>query len=328
MAEAGTELGFVLDKLQRYDEAYRAFEKGQQAFSRLPNAAQIDGRALLKEVAANKACFTRDRIDSWSEVVAGDGFPVPVFLVGFPRSGTTLSEQILAAHPGIQSSDEHPFLPRVLKAVKAAQGRPYPEGLDDLDLEQIGEYRAHYWSQVEKVMGPREDAGIMVDKLPLNIIHLGLVQRLFPEAKILVALRDPRDVSLSCFMQAFRANTAMANFFNMQSTVRAYAAVMDLWMHYRQALRLEYREFQYETLVSDTETTARGLLEFLDLPWDPAVLDHAAKSRGRAIRTPSYQAVVEPVNTARVARWKNYKNQAGPAFASLAPFVKAFGYTD
>jgi Sulfotransferase family len=166
-----------------------------------------------------------------------------------------------------------------------------------------------------------------VDKMPLNTIDVGLIHRLFPRARILLALRHPCDVVLSGFMQAMKPNAAMVLFDSLASTARFYAQVMGLWLQYREVLPLSVLTVRYEDLVADLPGETRRILEFLDLPWDDAVLGYAEHARTRAIATPSYHQVVQPIYWRSVGRWRNYADAFENVLPVLQPFVDAFGYT-
>lgn len=327
-AEAHIERGFVLDRLDEYPAAFEAFAAGQQTAARLPNAVQLDKDAFLNNVTKNRDWFTGERVKAWADAAPEDGLPVPVFLVGFPRSGTTLTEQILAGHPGLVTSGERPMLNHVLHRLQDEWGgvEGYPACLEQLDGDRIRALRTYYWKCAKELMGSDLDGKRLVDKHPLNSVHLGLIRRLFPDAKILFALRDPRDTCLSCFMQSFRPNLAMVNFFDIERTARAYGAVMELWRHYRTVLGLEYLEFRYEDLIFELEATARRLVAFIGEAWDPALLRYYDRANEKRIVTPSYQAVTSPIYTRSVGRWRKYRAQLAPVLPVLQPFVESLGY--
>ncbi len=328
LAEAQVERGFVLDGLGEYAAAFAAFAAGQRLAARLPNAAHLDKDAFFHAIAKNREWFTRERVAGWGDTVMADGLPAPIFLVGFPRSGTTLTEQILGSHPQLVTSDEQPMLPHVLRRLREQCGgeAAYPACLDQLNTDKIRALRAYYWERAKELVGSRVEGRRLVDKHPLNSVHAGLIRRLFPEAKIIFVLRDPRDTCLSCFMQSFKPNQAMINFFDIERTARVYVAVMDLWSHFRSVLGLEYLELRYEDLVFDLESTARRLVEFIGLAWDPALLGFYDQAKEKQITTPSYQAVTSPIYTRSVGRWRNYREPLAPILPVLQPFVELFGY--
>ncbi|RMF84793.1 MAG: sulfotransferase, partial [Nitrospirae bacterium] len=262
----------------------------------------------------------------WGEEEPEDGVASPAFLVGFPRSGTTLTGQILASHPQVAVTGQQPLLGRLIGELPNLLGRRLESGWDlcDLGAEELTRVRRRYWALVAEMVGPVEADRLLVDKLPLNVIDLGFAYRFFPRAKVVVLLRDPRDACLSCFMQPFHLNQANVNFLDLERTARLYAAVMELWFHYREALGNPYLELRYEELVADPEGRARELLAFLGLPWDEAVLRF--HELGREVRTPSYAAVASPIYREAVGRWRHYREQLAPVAGILQPFVEAFGY--
>ena len=153
----------------------------------------------------------------------------------------------------------------------------------------------------------------------MNIVHLGLIARLFPDARILLALRDPRDVCLSCYLQTFEMNPAMSQFLDLEDTARFYASVMGLWLHYKRTLRLNCLETRYEDVVDNLETAARRLLNFIGLGWDPAVLEFYEAARQRRVYTPSYQAVTQPVYRGSAGKWQHTQPNWLPRYRLLNP---------
>ncbi|MDA0700698.1 MAG: sulfotransferase, partial [bacterium] len=250
----------------------------------------------------------------------------PVFLVGFPRSGTTLTEQILAAHPRLLTTDEEPFLPDLTREWPALAGVAYPHGLASLSDDAVAQLRDRYRAALAERFGAGAEGRRVVDKLPLNILHLGLIRRLFPTAPVIVALRDPRDVVLSCFMQQFAPNASMVQFFDLARSARFYAAVMGLWLGWRDGLAPAALESRYEDVVQDVEGAARRLIAHVGEPWTDAVLGYAAAARGRAITTPSYRDVGEPIHGRARGRWRRYEKQLAPVLGILDPYARALGY--
>ncbi|MBL4614115.1 MAG: sulfotransferase, partial [Magnetovibrio sp.] len=249
----------------------------------------------------------------------------PVFLVGFPRSGTTLLDQIIDTHPGFATLEEKPFINNIAKAVSTLPGG-YPNALADLSNAQLDDLRADYWTAVHGELELQKST-TLVDKLPLSIIHVGLIHRLFPNAKFILAIRHPCDACHSSFMQNFLINSAMANFFTLEETTHLYVKVMDLWHKYSQGLSIDFHMVRYEDLVKDLEGEARKLFTFLDQPWDDAVLAYYEHARKRkTISTPSRAQVDKPIYTDAVYRWKRYGSvMKGPA-KTLKPYIDLFGY--
>lgn len=250
----------------------------------------------------------------------------PVFVVGFPRSGTTLLEQLLDAHPALVSFDEQPFLQHVVRRLDT-EGADIGEAIRALTPEQAAAARAAYFAEVAGVV---PDAGQRraVDKNPLNMVRLPLLQNLFPRSRVILAVRHPCDVVLSCFMQNFRAPAFALTFETLESTARMYDRVFAYWYAATDQLQLPVLTWKYEDLVADTEGRARALFDFLQLSWheDLLAFTERAKDKG-AIKTPSYQQVVEPVNARSIGRWQAYQQHFTPeVMAHLAPWIARFGY--
>jgi len=324
------ELGRVRDRLGDYDAAFAAFERGNTALDQARNAGRFDGVRYLSLVREIGATVTKKAVAAWPKAIADDGLATPIFFVGFPRSGTTLMEQILDAHDDLISIEELPLLEAARR--RMTEDAAYPAALGDLSPALIADMRRSYWQAANEALGeaPGQAVGArrLIDKLPLNIVHLGLVRRIFPDAQIIVALRDPRDVVLSCFMQSFTPNDAMVHFRDVDAAADLYAEVMANWRAQQQCLGLDTFDYRYEDLVADPATVAAGVLKFLGLPWQDSVLDYHSRKRARLVMTPSYQDVREPVYNRAVARWRHYADALAPVQARLAPFVAAFGYED
>jgi Flp pilus assembly protein TadD len=327
--DADFDLGLVLDRLERPAEAFRAFARANGSQAVKSRAAGIDGAAYLDRIGHARQWFGAGRLAAWGAAPPADDKAAPViFFVGFPRSGTTLMEQILAAHPALVTTGENSPLESVRQTMRKERpgGAGYPECLETLGPADIRHWRRAFWNDAEATVGGTTEGRTLVDKLPLNLIHLGMVNRLFPEAKVIVALRDPRDVCLSCFFQNFRPTAAMVNFQTIEGAAALYARTMDLWLHYRDHISMAWTEYRYEDLIADMAGTARRVLEFLDLEWTDDVLDYRQAARSRTISTPSYRDVGEGLYGRAVGRWRRYEDRLAPVLPRLEPYVEAFGY--
>ena len=322
-AYAAFERGQCLDRLEEYGRAYQAFAEGNALLADTPAARGIDRRLFPGLIERLAQRFTPAWVDSWTPAPPEER-PTPVFLIGFPRSGTTLLDQILDSHPMLSTMEEKDALDQVRRKIEQSNGG-YPDALASLDPSAIQALRGAYYNEVDRHLG--DLAGrTPVDKMPLNTIDAGLIHRLFPQARILLALRHPCDVVLSGFMQAMKPNAAMVLFDSLASTARFYAQVMGLWLRYREVLPLSVRTVRYEDLVADLPGETRRILEFLWLPWDDAVLGYAEHAKQRAIATPSYHQVVQPIYRRSVGRWRNYADAFTGVLPILQPFIEAFGY--
>lgn len=258
-------------------------------------------------------------------VPAGDPAD-PVFLVGFPRSGTTLLEQLLDAHAGLASFDEQPFLQRLAARINECP-TGYPEALSGLAVADCLALRKAYFADVARVL-PQLGSRRAVDKNPLNLVRLPLVASLFPQAQVLLALRHPCDVVLSCYMQNFRSPAFSITFETLASTARMYARVMAHFHGFADRLGLPLHVVRYEDLVADIAREGRALFAFLGLPWsdDLAAFTERARRKG-AISTPSYAQVIQPVNQRAVGRWQRYRRWfEGEPLDTLMPWIGRLGY--
>ncbi len=320
------ELAMALDKVGDYDEAYATFRRFGSAVAEGPRARRIDRRVALDGLAKLKRAAQRWVEPCWgAEDFLEEVRRAPVFLVGFPRSGTTMTEQILAAHPGITTVDEVPAIAAMGEEAGRRLGAHPHEHFDKLDVAMIRELREFYWERIgEKVEVAAEQ--VLVDKLPLNILNLALIAQVFPEARIIVALRDPRDACLSCFMQSFGLNESMIQFLSLHGAVRYYDLVMDYYLMLREALKLNVLEVRYEDTVSDLEGQARKMLEHVGVDWDGVVLRFYEAARERFISTPSFEAVTQPVHGGAIGRWRNYEAAFEAELPQLERYLEAFGY--
>jgi tetratricopeptide (TPR) repeat protein len=317
------ERGQVLDKLGRHAEAYDAFFQGNQLLRDCDRLQRGDvergGVAIagIEDMPAVDEAVRRPRCQPSPS-------DQPIFLVGFPRSGTTLLDQMLDAHPALQVMEEKPALDAVV-AELGRTTRGYPDALLDLQPEDREYLRAIYWQRVRRHLA-RKPGTQLVDKYPLNLARLQLASCLFPTAKWIFAVRHPCDVVLSCFMQNLRHTEATQGFWSIAQTAEVYSRLMGLWLTQRARLQPDCLDLRYEDLVSDFESGARRLIAFLDLPWDDAVLRYREHAKTRHINTPSYHQVVQPIYRDAAGRWLNYRRWFGEAERTLAPYVTALGY--
>lgn len=326
------ELGQIYDRLGGAARAFDHFTQQNELARRGLAESAVRKETYLAQVAALRTAFTASGVGSWvrleaKDIIAGDDeirtWP-PVFLVGFPRSGTTLLDQMLDAHNDVAVLEEIPVLLAVRDALAAKPGG-YPGALATLSLDEVRELRQLYWRGLE-ALGD-DGTKLMINKLPLNIIHAGLIQRVFPEARFLLSLRHPADVVLSCFMQDFQLNASMANFLSLEEAAHLYDQVMGLWAAYENLLPLAVHRIKYEDLIGDQAGHLRAVLDFLGLDWDAAVLDHVGHAQTRpAIMTPSYTQVTQPIYTRAADRWRRYDAYLAPVMARLAPYIADFGY--
>jgi hypothetical protein len=248
---------------------------------------------------------------------------VHVFLVGFVRSGTTLLEQVLAAHPQVVALDEKPTLAKAEQLLIYAPGGL--ERLETLDPDTATRLRADYW-QVVRDHGVEPRGKVFIDKMPMATVDLPLIERLFPDARILFAKRDPRDVVLSAFRRMFRPNAATFQMLTAEGAAALYDRVMRLAEAYRRVLPLRLRDVRYEDLVADFEGETRSICAFLGLDWHEDVRAFAAKAAAREVSTPSAVQIRKGLYKDGAGQWRAYAEQLAPVMPVLAPWVERFGY--
>ena len=273
-------------------------------------------RAQIRAIAQG---VTRDWAARLDPLKPDDGVPVPAFLVGFPRSGTTLLDTFLMGHPQTFVVEEGKMLEDAAKVIS--------DPPQDWPPELLRSGRTAYVDELARHVEPNF-TGLVIDKHPLNMLRLAMIRPLFPTAKVIFAQRHPCDVVLSGYLQSFELNHAMACFLDLADAADFYDAAMTLWTRSRDALRQPIHSVVYERLTADPSAELRPALQFLGLEWRDEVLDHqdTAKSRG-AITTPSYDQVVQPLSRAPSGRWRRYEKQLEPVLPLLLPWAERLGYS-
>lgn len=311
-AMLGYELGKVLDgrgehaaAMQRWDDANAARRRERGDF---------DDAAMQLRIERTIATFDAQLFATRAGEIPGrSDDPRPVFVVGMPRSGTTLTEQILAAHPQVFGAGELLELALIARSLPTRDGSPpgWPPRLDQLAPDVIA-WAARRWLEGAS-RGAPADAARLVDKEPMNFHLLGLAALMFPRARVIWCRRDPRDIAVSIYGENFSLDEPFAT--SMHGIGRYIAGQERLMRHWQATLPLPILELHYEDLVRDIEPQARRLVDFLGLPWDPACLQFH-QSAG-FVQTPSRWQVRQPVHTRSVGRWRNYGQALAPLVAAL-----------
>ncbi len=314
------------DALDRQDDTVAAFDHYRAAQANFrdtyrdalqPGPDRPSHRAFIERIAAQLRAPSAPAVST----------PVPgaarthVFLLGYPRSGTTLVENVLASAPGVAALEERDTLAGTDGVLVQNDG-----AMPDLDLLDAGladRLREDYWRRVAE-MGATTD-GTFVDMNPLNGIKLPIIARLFPDARILVMRRDPRDVVLSCFRINFTPSPAAWCFSDVEEAARHYDALMRLTEQARAVLPLAFHEVRYDRLVTDFSGTVRAMAEFVGLPWTNDFLRFDRTAQTRGVRTASATQVRRGLFDGR-GQWRRYGDQLAPALPILAPWVERFGF--
>jgi hypothetical protein len=339
-AHANGLLGDILDAANRPAEAFAAYTACNEALRRLyagrfgPGASAYDYvRAMIRHVdKARPAVWAKDEragreIDvSAAPSAADDGSNVRghVFVLGFPRSGTTLLEVILEGHPEVVSLEEQESL---IDSVHEFMRRPEDlDGLAQASAAKLDALRTAYWRRVA-AKGIVVAGKVFVDKYPLNSLKLPLIARLFPRAKILFACRDPRDIVISCFRHRFRMSAPLYELLTIEGAARYYDAVMGLVVRLTSMLTLDVCLVRHEDLVTEFAREMKRICAFLNLEWAPAMGDFALRTQYRSVLTPSTAQLVKGLNTEGLGHWHRYREQLAPVLPVLEPWVKRFLYS-
>jgi tetratricopeptide (TPR) repeat protein len=322
-------VGDAMDGMDRPADAFQSYTSAREILrTNFADSFAVPGADTALDRAQKLATYFESApVQSWRKL-DGDALPGSlkshVFFVGFPRSGTTLLEQVLANHPDIETLEEHDCLSDAARDLLYAPG-----GLDrlaNLTPEDAAPYREAYWRLVAsaRAMPSRE---VFVDKMPLNTVLLPLVARLFPNAKILFALRDPRDVVLSCFRRRLVMTAQMYEFVTLARTAAYYDAVMRLGQIYRETFALPTLDMRHEDLIENFDSEARRACDFLGVTWNDSVRDFAQGARTREIKTPSATQVARGLSREGVGQWRRYRAQLEPVLPILKPWAERFGHS-
>lgn len=322
------ERGRIRERLGRYDEAWADFAEAKR-LCREMQGLQYQRDRVDALVGRLKRFFIRARAVSLPRAQERTAVPQPLFVLGFPRSGTTLIEQILGQHARIRAGDELEFLAKTARVAPRILGSSlgYPECLGELALGD-NRFAANLLRDI--YLNAAEETGLLtgdhlffIDKMPLNELHLGLIALLFPRTPLILVRRHPLDVVCSNFAQHIRHGFNQA--FALSSIARHYAVMDDLIEHYRREMELNLLDLRYEDVVLNVEREIRRMLDFIGLEFEPRCLDFHRSAR--VARTLSYAQVAEKLNDRSMFRYRRFRKHLGEAVEILAPVITRLGYT-
>ena len=322
------EKGRLLDRMGRYDEAFAAFTEGKARLREISNHAYLDAHARTHTTRLRQF-FTRARLATLPRAHVRSDTAQPIFVLGFPRSGTTLMEQTLSAHPRIAAGDELPIIAEITNLMPRLMDSPlsYPDALAELwmgdhrdDLDNLRDYYLQKVAQLGVV--PDAGAAWFTDKMPLNETDLGLIALIFPQAPLVHVIRHPLDVVLSVFSNMLTHGYFCA--YALETAARHYVLVADLVEHYRREMDLRYLPVRYEDMVDDQEAVIRRVLDFVGADFDPACLRF--EENRRYARTASYAQVSEKLYDRSRFRYRHYLAHLAPVLPILAPVIERLGY--
>ena len=300
-------LGKLYDADKKYDQAFNHYRAANDA-----DAEKYDIEGLCRSFENLVSCFSKEKHQRRPR--ATNRSRLPVFIVGMPRSGTTLTEQILASHPLVHGAGELIHIPEMKQRLSELTGVPWPQCVDNLDrklLDKVAQEHLDYLGRLA------QGKARVTDKLPHNFLALGLIDLLFPEARVIHCQRDPMDNCLSIYFQRFNADHAYAN--NLEQLGIYYRQYERVMAHFRNVVRLPILDMRYEQMVAEPEQSARRLVEFCGLEWDDRCLRFYETRR--VVATISYDQVRQPIYKKSVARWKRYEKY-------LEPLKRSLGYVE
>ena len=312
------------DRTNDFEKAYNHFKINNQLVNQIYGKS-VDEKSFIELVTKMIKFFKNFNLNRWNQHQLKDDFFQPIFLIGFPRSGTTLLDTILRTNQSIEVIEEKPILRDFLRDVNIKINNDFND-LDNLDKKFIQNMQNVYFEEREQYLENKK-AKTVIDKMPLNIIHIGEILRFFPNAKFIFALRNPYDSVLSCFMQQFELNPAMKNFTSLESSAVLYDLVMKLWTIYKDVFSINCHFIKYEDIVTDFEKSTKEIFKFLEIDWSDNTKNfHITAKKRLNISTPSRDQVTSPLYSRSISRWKNYEKEFKGLKNILDPWLDEFNY--
>jgi Flp pilus assembly protein TadD len=317
-------LGDALDRQNRTDEAFAAYTQSNTALKSL-HRTQFEHPDVPSGIGTTRRLLAEFEALGARDWTSPNAPPSPaeghVFILGFPRSGTTLLAEILAGHPGAHVSDERNLLG---DALRHFTGRPGGlRALAEADTAALDPWRERYWPRAR---AEGAGNGMLIDKSPFHTLHLPLIAKLFPQAKILFAVRDPRDVAFACFRRLFALNPFLYECLTLEGTATLYDAVMRLGEAYRASVPLALLEVRNDALIADPDGELTRLCSFLGIAPNPSMTDFARRTERRAIASPQSAGLADGVSATSRGQWRRYAEHLAPILPIVAPWVRRFGY--
>jgi Sulfotransferase family len=303
------------DKLGNFSKAFQQYQYiNEQSRVRLNNFKRYDALPFYKNIELSSL----KKVDSETQ---------PVFMLGFPRSGTTLLETILDSEESIGTLSEPDTITHLAKlAASETYSKGYVQALPKLKVSQIEEYQEKYLSLAEQYLPDAQGKQVIVDKMPLYSIYLPFINMLFPRAKYIINIRHPLDVVLSNFQQNFQLNDQMSFFVSLTGCVERYIEVMTFLEKMKADLSIEFIEVRYEDLVADIHAETERLFKFLGVKYTKNVEEFHLHANRKVINTASKAQVTEPLYSGSVYKWKNYEQYLAPYIPQLQPLIELYGY--
>ncbi len=309
------------ENLRDYQNAYINILIRNKIISNKKENNKFDKKIIINTIEKYKKFYRKDLIKNINEKLEYKSDKNLVFLVGFPRSGTTLLDTILRSHPNVQVLEEKPFLLNLRHNFFKKHNNNL-EALKDITQVEKDSITSTYFKNIDF---KNLNKNLIVDKFPLSIIEIGFIKCIFPKSKIILALRNPCDVVTSCLFSAFKMNDAMINFLKLEDTINFYNHVFSLFEIFEKEFDLELYKIKYEDLVYDFKNQMQLLLKFLNLEYKEEIENFHINAKNRRISTPSYNQVINPIYKSSIGRWKNYPEIINST-SKLNKWIEKFNY--
>ena len=314
------------DQIGEFEKAFKYFEKANEISLNINNKF-FNKKKTLKIIEKRTNFFKDNKVKNWKQFNSKSKESSPIFIIGFPRSGTTLLDTILRSHPLIEVIEEKPIIENWIKEIQKEVDSDL-KYLHNINENSAQKFRKMYFDLRNKNIKKNNGKKIYIDKMPLNIIHAGEILRIFPDAKFIMALRHPCDCVLSCFMQSFKMNDAMSNFFNLEDSANFYDSVMKIWQLYINTFSINQYTVKYEDVVTNFEKSINNILDFLEVAWSKNILKfYKTAPVDRLINTPSYDQVNKPIYKKSLDKWKNYKDKMQNVLPILNRWMEKYNYS-
>ncbi len=330
-AAAWYELGALYDQQAQYHEAMSCFVEAKKIMNQTAAACLKILRHKQKNMRDMSEMVNEAMVQRWRKSAETELQPSRrlALLGGHARSGTTLLEYIVEAHPNVIAAEETMIFHNVAyypigRAISANSS--FKSAIEWMSPRILRQIRTDYFRGMESYLGQPIGDRLLLDKNPANTFDIPSLVRIFPEMKFLIALRDPRDVCISCFTQPVPIIPDTSSWLSLEGTIQHFTYIMGIWTAWKKAIGDHAIEVRYEDMVENLEPVARRTLDFLGLPWNDRVLKFNEHASTKIVKSPTFAEVTKPIFKTAVGRWQNYRSYFEPHLAKLEPFIKEFGY--
>jgi len=311
------------DKIGSYDQAFIYF-KSLNDFTILNSPKYLNKDSYNSRIDSRKSFLNSLEKIPWKEIETNP-CEDPVFMIGFPRSGTTLLDSILRSHPNVEVIEEKPIVENLISEINKITTVNFSE-LNKLNVNDLKNLQNFYFEERKKYLDLNKSYKIIIDKLPLNIIYVPEILRVFPNSKFIFSLRHPFDCVLSCYFQNFKLNSPMSNFLKLDDAANFYDSVMEIWVKSNKIFNPNICELKYEDLIFSFKNSINKVLDFLKIEWHEELFSFNEIAKKRKISTPSYYQVTEPINNKAIGRWKNYNSEINKIKPIINKWVDFYKY--